>query len=60
MAIAPEKLLLQISLDQTLAEQLTEEEMNQGRLYPPLSNIREVSVRMAIKVSQCCAIIFLE
>lgn len=34
----------------TLAEQLTEEEMNQGRLYPPLSNIREVSVRMAIKV----------
>ncbi|XP_048099744.1 NAD-dependent malic enzyme, mitochondrial [Alosa alosa] len=34
----------------TLADQVTENEMNQGRLYPPLSNIREVSVHMAIKV----------
>ncbi|XP_033871655.3 NAD-dependent malic enzyme, mitochondrial-like [Acipenser ruthenus] len=33
-----------------LAEQLTEEEMSQGRLYPPLSNIREVSIRIAVKV----------
>lgn len=34
----------------TLAGQLTDEELSQGRLYPPLSNIREVSVQMAIKV----------
>uniref|UniRef100_A0AAY4CIC0 NAD-dependent malic enzyme, mitochondrial n=1 Tax=Denticeps clupeoides TaxID=299321 RepID=A0AAY4CIC0_9TELE len=36
----------------TLAEQVTDEDLSQGRLYPPLSNIREVSVRMAIKVVQ--------
>ncbi|XP_062398943.1 NAD-dependent malic enzyme, mitochondrial [Sardina pilchardus] len=34
----------------TLADQVTEKEISQGRLYPPLSNIREVSVLMAIKV----------
>ncbi|KAF7687775.1 NAD-dependent malic enzyme, mitochondrial isoform X1 [Silurus meridionalis] len=34
----------------TLVEQLTDEELSQGRLYPPLSNIREVSVQMAVKV----------
>uniref|UniRef100_A0A671QB13 Malic enzyme n=1 Tax=Sinocyclocheilus anshuiensis TaxID=1608454 RepID=A0A671QB13_9TELE len=36
----------------TLADQLTDEELSQGRLYPPLSNIREVSLQMAIKVVQ--------
>ncbi|XP_022520550.1 NAD-dependent malic enzyme, mitochondrial [Astyanax mexicanus] len=36
----------------TLAGQLTDEELSQGRLYPPLSNIREVSVQMAIKVME--------
>ncbi|XP_016096538.1 NAD-dependent malic enzyme, mitochondrial-like [Sinocyclocheilus grahami] len=36
----------------TLADQLTDEELSQGRLYPPLSNIREVSLQMAIKVMQ--------
>uniref|UniRef100_A0A671UBZ9 Malic enzyme n=1 Tax=Sparus aurata TaxID=8175 RepID=A0A671UBZ9_SPAAU len=35
---------------QTLAEQLTDKELEEGRLYPPLSNIREVSVQMAVKV----------
>uniref|UniRef100_A0AAR2KTL0 Malic enzyme n=1 Tax=Pygocentrus nattereri TaxID=42514 RepID=A0AAR2KTL0_PYGNA len=34
----------------TLAAQLGEEELSQGRLYPPLSNIREVSLQMAVKV----------
>lgn len=34
---------------QTLAEQLTDKELEEGRLYPPLSNIREVSVQMAVK-----------
>ncbi|KAG9488337.1 hypothetical protein GDO78_007899 [Eleutherodactylus coqui] len=33
-----------------LAEQLTAEELDQGRLYPPLSNIREVSICIAVKV----------
>uniref|UniRef100_A0A672KIX4 NAD-dependent malic enzyme, mitochondrial-like n=1 Tax=Sinocyclocheilus grahami TaxID=75366 RepID=A0A672KIX4_SINGR len=37
----------------TLADQLTDEELSQGRLYPPLSNIREVSLQMAIKVRLC-------
>ncbi|XP_016160845.1 PREDICTED: NAD-dependent malic enzyme, mitochondrial [Ficedula albicollis] len=35
-----------------LAEQLTDEELAQGRLYPPLSNIREVSIHIAIKVME--------
>uniref|UniRef100_A0AAY5EYC2 Malic enzyme n=1 Tax=Electrophorus electricus TaxID=8005 RepID=A0AAY5EYC2_ELEEL len=34
----------------TLADQLTDEELSQGRLYPPLSKIREVSLQMAVKV----------
>ncbi|XP_075041689.1 NAD-dependent malic enzyme, mitochondrial [Mixophyes fleayi] len=35
-----------------LAEQLTAEELEQGRLYPPLSNIREVSICIAVKVME--------
>ncbi|KAM4709438.1 NAD-dependent malic enzyme, mitochondrial [Discoglossus pictus] len=35
-----------------LAEQLTDEELEQGRLYPPLSNIREVSICIAVKVME--------
>ncbi|KAM6965123.1 NAD-dependent malic enzyme, mitochondrial [Aplochiton taeniatus] len=34
----------------TLAEQVTDEELKEGRLYPHLSDIREVSIRMAVKV----------
>lgn len=33
-----------------LSEQLTDKELEEGRLYPPLSNIREVSIQMAVKV----------
>lgn len=40
-----------VVLTQALAEQLTDEELAQGRLYPPLSNIREVSIYIAVKVS---------
>uniref|UniRef100_A0A8D3DUK0 Malic enzyme n=1 Tax=Scophthalmus maximus TaxID=52904 RepID=A0A8D3DUK0_SCOMX len=36
----------------TLAEQLTDKELEEGRLYPPLANIREVSVQMAVKVTE--------
>lgn len=35
---------------QSLAEQVTDEELKEGRLYPPLSNIREVSIQISIKV----------
>uniref|UniRef100_A0A8C9DRM7 NAD-dependent malic enzyme, mitochondrial n=1 Tax=Prolemur simus TaxID=1328070 RepID=A0A8C9DRM7_PROSS len=34
-----------------LTSQLTEKELAQGRLYPPLANIQEVSTNIAIKVS---------
>ncbi|CAN0327468.1 unnamed protein product [Lampetra planeri] len=36
----------------TLAEQVTEESLSQGLLYPPLSDIQEVSINIAVKVSQ--------
>ncbi|XP_013858168.1 NAD-dependent malic enzyme, mitochondrial isoform X1 [Austrofundulus limnaeus] len=36
----------------SLAEQLTDNELNAGRLYPPLSNIREVSVQITVKVME--------
>ncbi|XP_068167738.1 NAD-dependent malic enzyme, mitochondrial [Antennarius striatus] len=34
----------------TLAAQLTDKDLEDGRLYPPLSKIREVSLQMAVKV----------
>uniref|UniRef100_A0A8C5D2N3 Malic enzyme n=1 Tax=Gadus morhua TaxID=8049 RepID=A0A8C5D2N3_GADMO len=34
----------------TLAEQVSDNELQEGRLYPPLSEIREVSLQMAVKV----------
>ncbi|KAM3845721.1 NAD-dependent malic enzyme, mitochondrial isoform 1-T2 [Vipera latastei] len=36
----------------TLSQQLSEEELREGRLYPALSNIREVSINIAIKVME--------
>uniref|UniRef100_A0A8D0FH08 Malic enzyme n=1 Tax=Strix occidentalis caurina TaxID=311401 RepID=A0A8D0FH08_STROC len=41
-----------VFLTQALTEQLTDEELAQGRLYPPLSNIREVSIYIAVKVME--------
>ncbi|XP_072920185.1 NAD-dependent malic enzyme, mitochondrial [Hemitrygon akajei] len=35
-----------------LAQQVTNDELAEGRLYPPLSNIREVSVNTAVKVAE--------
>ncbi|KAF4804104.1 hypothetical protein TURU_010594 [Turdus rufiventris] len=40
----------QAAKGEALTEQLTDEELAQGRLYSPLSNIREVSIHIAVKV----------
>lgn len=36
---------------QAIAELVTEKDLAEGRLYPPLNNIREVSIKLAVKVS---------
>ncbi|XP_008416622.1 NAD-dependent malic enzyme, mitochondrial isoform X1 [Poecilia reticulata] len=36
----------------SLAEQLTDKELAEGRLYPPLTNIREVSLQISVKVME--------
>jgi len=38
---------------QALANQVTAEDLKFGRLYPPLSNIQEVSFNIACQVSKC-------
>lgn len=35
-----------------LTSQLTDKELAQGRLYPPLANIQEVSINIAVKVTE--------
>lgn len=35
---------------QKIAQEVSEQHLSQGRLYPPLSTIRDVSLRIAIKV----------
>ena len=35
-----------------MAEIVTFDDMKEGRVYPPLSAIREVSIKVAVKVSQ--------
>lgn len=37
-------------VEQALANLVTEEDLAQGRLYPPLSSIRDVSLKLAVKV----------
>lgn len=38
-------------LFQAIADMVTEENLAEGRLYPPLNTIREVSFKIAVKVS---------
>ena len=35
-----------------LSDMVTEEDLSVGRLYPPLANIREISVKIATKVAE--------
>lgn len=37
-----------------LANLVTEKDLNEGRLYPPLSSIAGVSLKLAVKVRQNC------
>lgn len=43
------------ALKQALAQLVTEEHLAEGRLYPPLSTIRDVSFKLAVKVSSADA-----
>lgn len=36
---------------QAISDMVTEEHLAEGRLYPPLNTIREVSFKIAVKVS---------
>jgi len=46
----PEVLFLRAA--QVLAEMVTKKDLDEGRIYPPLSQIREVSTRIAIKIAE--------
>lgn len=37
---------------EALAEQVTEKDLAEGRLYPPLSSIQEVSLKLAVKIME--------
>lgn len=39
-----------VFVSQAIADMVTEENLAEGRLYPPLSTIREVSFKIAVKV----------
>jgi malate dehydrogenase (oxaloacetate-decarboxylating)(NADP+) len=41
-----------LSSAEALADMVTEEDLAVGRLYPPLSNIQEISVQIAKKVAE--------
>lgn len=42
------------SLLQTLAELVSDEHLLEGRVYPPLNEVSEISVRIAIKIGEYC------
>ena len=41
-----------LSAAEGLADMVTEDDLAVGRLYPPLDNIREISVKIAKKVAE--------
>ncbi|KAK4882677.1 hypothetical protein RN001_005996 [Aquatica leii] len=50
MRIVPEEAFLEAA--EALAELVTEDDLNIGRVYPPLSAIKECSVKIAVKVAE--------
>ncbi|KAF7651539.1 hypothetical protein LDENG_00109360, partial [Lucifuga dentata] len=38
---------------EALAQLVTEKDLSEGRLYPPLNSIREVSIKLAVKIMEC-------
>jgi len=46
--IIPEDMFLTAA--EALAEQVSEDDLNQGRVYPPLSTIKEVSFQIALRI----------
>ena len=40
-----------LSAAEALSDMVTEDDLKVGRLYPPLANIREISVKIATKVA---------
>lgn len=42
--------VLSVVVLQAIADMVTEENLAEGRLYPPLNTIREVSFKIAVKV----------
>lgn len=47
-----------VCVRQAIADMVTEENLAEGRLYPPLSTIREVSFKIAVKVCDLSSICF--
>jgi len=41
-----------LTASEAVAEQITEEDFNNGLIYPPIKNIRDVSVNVAVKVAE--------
>jgi len=41
-----------LTASEAVAEQITEEDFSKGLIYPPVKNIREVSVNVAVKVAE--------
>ena len=41
-----------LTASEAVAEQITEEDFSKGLIYPPINNIREVSVNVAVKIAE--------
>uniref|UniRef100_A0A4W3JJ73 Malic enzyme n=1 Tax=Callorhinchus milii TaxID=7868 RepID=A0A4W3JJ73_CALMI len=50
--ISSKSCIIFLNHPQTLAEQVTDKELEEGGLYPHMSNIHEVSIRIAVKVAE--------